>query len=126
MMNLFDNNLLCGYNISCRFSRIANNSVLVGPKKVHTNLKIVCNSFHGHVHCCICQLEHHPMYILGAGIEDFEGCKRFFSESNRIALCTRHVMKFYCCQAILCHFTCWNRDKYAEISEYTQFTCTRC
>ena len=115
MIDLFGDNLLCGYDIGCGFSKTADSSALVGPKKRRAGLKIICNSFHGHAHCRVCQLECHPMYIVDVGNEDFEGCERVFSESNRIAPCIRHATKFHRRQAILRHFARWNRDKYGEL-----------
>ena len=75
MIDLFGDHLLFGYNIGCGFSKTADNSALVGPKKRRAGLKIICNSFHGHAHCCGCRLEYHPMDIVDASNEDFEGCE---------------------------------------------------
>lgn len=115
MMETFGEKLLCGYDIGCGFSKTANNSNMVGPVKRSTGLHIICNAFHGHAHSRTCQLEWHPMFTVGAGLEDFEGCERVFSESNRIASVTRHATKFHRRQTILQHFARWNRDKYGEI-----------
>lgn len=57
------------------------------------------------------------MYLEGTGIEDFEGCERVFSESNRVAAVTRHATPFHRHQLIGLFFSRWNEDKRAEISK---------
>lgn len=74
------------------------------------------NAFHGHAHCRKCQLEWHPTYIEGTGLEDFETCERVFAESNRVAGTTRNASVFHRRQAIVRHFERWNFDKYGELS----------
>ncbi|KAL5512069.1 hypothetical protein ACEPAG_3590 [Sanghuangporus baumii] len=92
-IDVIDKPMLCGYDIGCGFSKTVEKSEL-------------------------CQLEWSPLYIEGAGLEDFEACERVFSQSNRIAICTRHMSKFHRCQAIERHFDRWNLDKYAEMSTF--------
>ncbi|KAL5514583.1 hypothetical protein ACEPAG_1899 [Sanghuangporus baumii] len=110
--------ILCGYDISCGFSKTVEKSELVGPKARQSRMTLCVNAFHGHAHCRKCQLEWHPLYTEGAGLEDFEACERVFSQSNRIATCTRHMSKFRHRQAIVRHFDRWNLDKYMELSTF--------
>ncbi|KAG6874615.1 hypothetical protein C0992_007271 [Termitomyces sp. T32_za158] len=52
-------------------------------------------SFHGHAHNRLCQLSFLAKYIKGLGLEDLEGCERFFSKSNALASSTRHASIFH-------------------------------
>lgn len=117
LINLLGNDLLIGYDIGCGFSTTADNSSKLGPKIQTSKLRFCVNAFHGHAHNRSCQLSWHPLYRSGTGLEDFEGCERVFSDSNRVAICTRHSSKFHRRQALVRHFERWNRDKYAELSE---------
>lgn len=117
LIDLFGNNLLIGYDIGCGFSSTASNSKKLGPKIKASQTRFCVNAFHGHAHCRSCQIAYHPLYKVGAGLEDFEGCERVFSDSNRVATCTRHSSRFHRRQALIRHFDRWNRDKYAELSK---------
>lgn len=121
LINLFGNDLLIGYDIGCGFSSTAENSQKVGPLVRRSGLRFCCNAFHGHAHCRKCQLRWHPLYLEGAGLEDFEGCERIFSESNNVARPTRHASKFHRRQAILRHFKQWNKDKYIALRKYHHY-----
>ncbi|KAL5520197.1 hypothetical protein ACEPAG_9410 [Sanghuangporus baumii] len=110
--------MLVGYDIGCGFSKTLQRSSLVGAKARDTKTMFCVNAFHGHAHCRTCQLEWHPLYVDGAGLEDFEACERVFAQSNRIAGCTRHMSKFHRRQAIIRHFSRWNFDKYVELSTF--------
>ncbi|KAG1867721.1 hypothetical protein F4604DRAFT_1881618 [Suillus subluteus] len=70
-------------------------------------------AFHGHAHNRKCQLVWHPMYILGTGHSEGEGCEHIFSASNELARGTRHASLFHQHQTIEEHFTFWDADKYA-------------
>lgn len=118
LIDTFGTCLLIGYDIGCGFSTTANRSSLVGPKARINNLRFCIGSFHGHAHCRSCQLDWHPNYICGTGLEDFEGNERIYSESNALAGCTRHASAFHRQQAIIRHFERWNLDKYADLSEF--------
>ncbi|KAF8517056.1 hypothetical protein BU17DRAFT_30209, partial [Hysterangium stoloniferum] len=115
LIDVFGVNLLLGYDIGCGFSVTANKSALVGPKVRSSGCRFCVGSFHGHAHCRLCQLDWHPLYVEGCGLEDFEGCERAFAE---LSPDTRHASKFHRKQAILLHFERWNADKYAELSKF--------
>ena len=100
------------------FSVTLNNSTLVGPKQRVMRLNYCCGAFHGYAHNRLCQLNWHPLYVDGSGLEDFEANERVYSESNRIASITRHATKFHRRQKILMHFDRWNADKYEALSMY--------
>ncbi|KAF8503855.1 hypothetical protein BU17DRAFT_19906, partial [Hysterangium stoloniferum] len=50
---------------------------------------------YGHAYCRLCQIDWHPSYIQGSGLEDFETCERVFSRSNALASSTRHASVFH-------------------------------
>lgn len=60
---------------------------------------------HGYAHNRPCQLQHHPKYVDGTGIEDFETCERFFSISNNCAGITRYSTPFHRLQVLDLHFS---------------------
>lgn len=93
-MDLFDDNIQVGYDIGCSLAVTLSNSSLAQDAK-QKGFDVCVNAFHGHAHCRRCQLKHHLMYKLGAGIEDLEGCERFFSFSNAIARTVRHANEFH-------------------------------
>ncbi|KAH8107285.1 hypothetical protein DFH11DRAFT_1549792 [Phellopilus nigrolimitatus] len=95
LVDVFGKDIMNASDVGCEFSATANSTPLVGPK-----------------------LRWHPLYTKGVGLEDFETCERVFSESNRVATCTRHASKFHRRQALLLHFARWNADKKAEISRF--------
>lgn len=59
---------------------------------------------HGYAHNRACQIDHHPKYVAGTGIEDFETCERFFSISNNCAGITRYTTPFHRHQLLDTHF----------------------
>ncbi|KAF8507749.1 hypothetical protein JB92DRAFT_3083995 [Gautieria morchelliformis] len=118
LLELCGPRLMIGYDIGCGFSATANQSSLLGPRIHAKECRFYVGSFHGHAHCRLCQLDWHPLYIPGCGLEDFEGCEHCFSESNAVASHTGHASSFHQKQAIQLHFQCWNSDKYAELSTF--------
>ncbi|KAF8575937.1 hypothetical protein K439DRAFT_1368611, partial [Ramaria rubella] len=117
LLDIFGSHLLCGYDIGCGFSTTANNSTLVGPKLRSYGSRFCVGSFHGHAHCRTCQLDWHPLYLKGCGLEDFETCERVFSRSNALASVTRYASTFHRRQLIHRWFESWNNDKYADSSK---------
>ena len=117
LITIFGPGMICGYDIGCRFSSTANNSPLLGPKVREKQTHFCVGSFHGHAHCRLCQLDWHPLYIDGAGLEDFEKCEQVFSDSNWTATRTRHASCFHHQQMLTLHFQWWDKDKYQALSE---------
>ncbi|KAH8108225.1 hypothetical protein DFH11DRAFT_1517256, partial [Phellopilus nigrolimitatus] len=118
LTDVFGKDIMSASDVGCEFSTTANSAPLVGPKVRANNLNFCVNAFHGYAHCRLCQLRWHPLYTKGVGLEDFETCERVFSESNRVATCTRHASKFHRRQSLLLHFARWNADKKAESSRF--------
>ncbi|KAG0702916.1 hypothetical protein DFH29DRAFT_804333 [Suillus ampliporus] len=75
-------------------------------------------TFHGHAHNRKCQLHWHPLYIPGTGHSEGEGCEHIFSASNELARSTRHASPFHRHQSIEEHFSFWDKDKYAALSNF--------
>jgi len=109
--------LAVGYNIGCTFASTIRNSPLLAQKAALLRLRMLVPVFHGHAHNQGCQLYWHPMYIAGAGLEDFETCKHVFSLSNDLVGGTRHTSAFHQSQAIEQYFAFWDEDKYSNLSE---------
>ncbi|KAJ7640652.1 hypothetical protein B0H17DRAFT_1163952 [Mycena rosella] len=88
-----------GYDIGCRFEETIKNSPL-GPKAKLLNFKMLVGSFHGHAHNRMCQLRYLATYVPGLGLEDLEGCKRYFSRSNALARTVQYASVFHRKQSI--------------------------
>jgi hypothetical protein len=116
LLDVFGCNQAVGSDIACSFrSTIATSSI--GRKAISNNLRLMVNAFHGHAHNRLCQLENHPLYNLGIGLEDLEVCERIFASSNTVARLIRHSSHFHWLQYIDLHFNQWDQDKYLEISK---------
>ncbi|KAF8156503.1 hypothetical protein K438DRAFT_2075523 [Mycena galopus ATCC 62051] len=83
-----------GYNIGCHFGTTLNNSEL-GDKARRNKFRSLVGSFHGHAHNRLCQLSFLATYVDGMGLEDLEGCERYFSRSNGLAKSVRYASKFH-------------------------------
>ncbi|KAJ7087535.1 hypothetical protein B0H15DRAFT_781217, partial [Mycena belliarum] len=106
-----------GYDIMCAFIKTLLRSSL-GRKTVAVRLRGVVPAFHGHAHNRCCQLGWHPMYVEGAGLEDFEECERTFCQSNNLASCTRLATPFHRQQQIDEHFDFHDFDKHAASGNF--------
>lgn len=91
---MFGLNLAIGYDVACHFGTTVNNSEL-GPQARDQNLKCLVGSFHGHAHNRLCQLNFLATYVLGLGLEDLEGCERYFSRSNGLARSCRYASRLH-------------------------------
>lgn len=105
---------LIAYDIGCAFKKTAANSSF-GDQ---LSARFLVPAMHGYAHNRPCQIEHHPLYVLGAGLEDFEGCERAFSASNEVARLTRHATAFHRHQAIDMHFRHWDTEKLLNIGSF--------
>ncbi|KAF7334099.1 hypothetical protein MVEN_02315700 [Mycena venus] len=100
-----------GYDIMCAFYKTLLRSSL-GARVVAMRLRGVVPSFHGHAHNRTCQIEWHPLYVEGVGLEDFEECERTFCKSNHLASITRMATAFHRQQEIDEHFYFHDFDKH--------------
>ena len=117
-LEVFDGKIKFGYDIGCSFSVTANSSDLLQPLLKRTGSTFCVGSFHGHAHCRLCQIDWHPLYIEGVGLEDFESCERVFSRSNYVAITTRHASVFHRHQSITRHFDVANDDRFRDLGVY--------
>lgn len=85
-------------------------------------MDFVVNAFHGWAHNRLCQLQYHPLYRQGLGLEDLETLERIFSSSNAVARTVRHATQFHWMQAMDLHYRQWDEEKYQELSMFYSLT----
>ncbi|KAG1884097.1 hypothetical protein F4604DRAFT_1919926 [Suillus subluteus] len=106
-----------GHDIACSSRKtIATSSI--GAKAADLNLQVVVNAFHGFSHDRRCQLQNHPLYLNGLGLEDLETCERIFASSNSAAVLIRHASYFHWMQFLDLHFDQWDMDRYLDLSKF--------
>ncbi|THU92514.1 hypothetical protein K435DRAFT_600997, partial [Dendrothele bispora CBS 962.96] len=110
--------LLVGYDIGCETAKTVKRCPLC-PLALDQKLRMVVGLMHGHAHNRLCQLCYLLLYVVGAGLEDLEGCERFFSKSNSLAGKTRYQSRFHRRQAIS-EYTYHNDnfEVYANLSDF--------
>ncbi|EKM77186.1 hypothetical protein AGABI1DRAFT_43811, partial [Agaricus bisporus var. burnettii JB137-S8] len=106
LLGAFGPGIGVGYDIGCRFGTTLARSEL-GEQVRDMQLKTLVGAFHGHAHNRLCQLTNLTTYIEGIGLEDLEGCERFFSKSNAMAASVRYASPFH------------RRQRIAEYMRYT-------
>ncbi|KAG2130223.1 hypothetical protein DEU56DRAFT_740765, partial [Suillus clintonianus] len=117
VIDVYGPNGATGYDIGCSYGKtVAASSISLKASTNHH--RFLVNSFHGHAHNRQCQLQFHPLYQNGLGIEDLETCERVFSASNAVAPVIRHASYFHWLQFIELHFDQWDSDKYLELSRF--------
>lgn len=99
ILDIFGCDLALGYDIGCRFQTTLAKSPL-GDEARKNNHRCLVGAFHGHAHNRLCQSRFLATYVEGLGLEDLEGCERFFSKSNALASSTRYASSFHRRQAI--------------------------
>jgi hypothetical protein len=100
LLEAFGDGIGGGYDIGCKFGMTLNRSEL-GPRAREFDYRALVGSFHGHAHNCLCQLSFLATYVKGMGLEDLEGCERFFSKSNVLASSLCYASIFYRQQKII-------------------------
>ncbi|KAJ6451554.1 hypothetical protein C8R45DRAFT_1057106 [Mycena sanguinolenta] len=109
-----------GYDIGCHFETTINNSNL-GDKARKNQFQSLVGSFHGHAHNHLCQLSFLATYVLGMGLEDLEGCERYFSRSNGLARSVRYASKFHRKQEITTFMR--EMDDFETYANLSKFLC---
>ncbi|KAF8344672.1 hypothetical protein F5887DRAFT_1062040 [Amanita rubescens] len=116
LLDNFGKQLGVGYDIGCRFRTIVNNSAL-GPRAKQLQYQSLVGAFHGHAHNRLCQLSNLTTYVDGLGLEDLEGCERFFAKSNSLASSTQYSSVFHRHQRISEYMRAVDTfDTYASLS----------
>jgi KDZ transposase-like protein len=105
---------LLGYDIGCAFSRTLQTTSLKNTFEGTCTVP----AMHGYAHNKRCQLSFHPINTIGAGLEDFETCERFFSSSNNCAALTRHASTFHRLQFLDLHFRHTDSEKYGNLGKF--------
>ncbi|THU78591.1 hypothetical protein K435DRAFT_824088 [Dendrothele bispora CBS 962.96] len=110
LMDTLGKDLAAGYDIGCGFE------VTISKSTIGTKAKEMCytslvGTFHGHAHCRLCQVDHLGTYVEGNGLEDSEGCERFFSKSNALASSVRYCS--LCCAEHIDDF-----ETYANLTNF--------
>ncbi|KAJ7876438.1 hypothetical protein B0H13DRAFT_2236010 [Mycena leptocephala] len=118
LLDAFGPDLGEGYDIGCEFETTIKNSP-IGDKARRLNLRALVGAFHGHAHNRMCQLRFLTTYVRGLGLEDLEGCERFFSKSNALSRSTRYASVFHRRQSIATYMAhVDNFETYANLSKF--------
>ncbi|KAJ7156363.1 hypothetical protein C8R46DRAFT_1226584 [Mycena filopes] len=118
LLKTCDANVGAGYDIGCGHCTTLWKSPL-GHKALLKNFLMLVGAFHGHAHNRLCQLWFLATYITGLGLEDLEGCERFFSGSNKMAGSVRHATAFHRLQTITSYFAhSDSHEAYANLSKF--------
>jgi hypothetical protein len=120
-LETYGENVFIGYDIGCSFSSTVRNSSL-GSTARDLHLRMGTPAWHGWSHNRQCQLDNHPLFINGLGLEDGEGCERVFSRTNGCARVTRYNTKFHRKQVIDMTVKQWNIDKHGNIGEIISYS----
>ncbi|KAG8917522.1 hypothetical protein FRC02_003065 [Tulasnella sp. 418] len=105
---------MIGYDIGCVFKKTITRTS-IGKQ---LDAQFVVPAMHGYAHNRPCQLKHHPKYVLGAGIEDFETCERTFSLTNHCTSITRLATAYHRHQIIDMQLRQCDSDKYASLGNF--------
>ncbi|KAJ7766007.1 hypothetical protein B0H14DRAFT_3510101 [Mycena olivaceomarginata] len=109
-----------GYNVGCDFQTTLKNSPL-GECAKCKNFRCLVGAFHGHAHNRLCQLCFLATYVEGLGLEDLEGCERFFSGSNGLAKSCRYASRFHRQQEITAYVK--HYDTFHTYAQSDKFLC---
>ena len=91
-------------------------------------LQIIVSAFHGYAHNHKCQLQFHPVYREGMGLEDFETAERLFSGIDPSARLIRHASNFHWMQYIDLALRQSDSDRYGELGSlflHGSFQCSQ-
>ncbi|KAF9240488.1 hypothetical protein BU15DRAFT_74070 [Melanogaster broomeanus] len=120
LLDMCGNDQVIGTDIGCQLSKTVAASSLRDKAK-QCSLCLAVNTFHGHAHNRWCQLQNHPLYLKGFGLEDLETCELVFASSNAAAPLIRHTSHFHYIQYLDLHFCQWDADKYLELNDPGKF-----
>ncbi|KAI6099141.1 hypothetical protein F5141DRAFT_1190692 [Pisolithus sp. B1] len=118
LLEVFGKDLGRGYDISCQFKTMLDQSPL-GPLAHSLNHTCLVGTFHGHAHRHLCQLDHLTTYTKGLGLEDLETCECTFSKSNVLASTIQYASAFHWRQSISGYFK--HNDDYEVYANLSKF-----
>lgn len=114
----FNRGVGSGYDVGCGSASTLFNSPL-GAKALLKKFMFLVGAFHGHAHNRLCQLLYLATYVSGLGLEDLEGCERFFSKSNLMAASVRYASVFHRRQILANYFKHFDTNEtYANLSKF--------
>ncbi|KAJ7032249.1 hypothetical protein C8F04DRAFT_1211224 [Mycena alexandri] len=87
-------------DIGCKYGKMVRMHPALSGLAADNNFRSLVGAFHGHAHNRQCQLSNLATYVSGMGLEDLEGCEKYFSQSNGLAATTRYATAFHRQQAI--------------------------
>ncbi|KAJ7175601.1 hypothetical protein C8R46DRAFT_1160846 [Mycena filopes] len=118
LLDAFGAGIAGGFDVGCGLATTLWNSPL-GSRALLQNFCCMVGAFHGHAHNRLCQLKFLATYIKGLGLEDLEGCERFFSRSNANAGSVRYASAFHRLQALTTYFAYFDsHETYANLSKF--------
>ncbi|PPQ92071.1 hypothetical protein CVT25_007241, partial [Psilocybe cyanescens] len=117
LLQEFGSDICLAYDIMCAFTVTLKKSIL-GEKVRASCFCGVVPAFHGHAHNRGCQVQWHPLYVEGVGLEDFEECERTFCCSNELASVTRLATPYHRQQHIDEHFYFHDLDKHCASGNF--------
>ncbi|KAJ7236971.1 hypothetical protein C8J57DRAFT_1529765 [Mycena rebaudengoi] len=120
LLNALGEGLVGGYDIGCKNKGTIRRSPL-GELAEALGYTSVVGAFHGHAHNRLCQLKFLVSYLVGMGIEDFEGCERYFGKSNALAGSTRYATVFHRQQDIVAYMR--HTDAFETSANLSVFLC---
>ncbi|KAG1745409.1 uncharacterized protein EDB91DRAFT_1080328 [Suillus paluster] len=85
------------------------------PAFMEKQSHLCIDAFHGYAHNYICQTQHHPLGIEGAGLEDFGVAESIFSASNALASVIRYASPYHRHVFLDLFFKQWDEDKYSNL-----------
>ncbi|KAJ3729773.1 hypothetical protein C8R42DRAFT_570096 [Lentinula raphanica] len=105
------------YDIACKTSKTIARSPLAALARSSLYLPVI-GTMHGYAHERACQLLFLMLYVVGVGLEDGEGCERYFNVSNALAPVTRYQSAFHRRQAIEEFIYYKDLETYSNISKF--------
>ncbi|KAJ3832901.1 hypothetical protein F5878DRAFT_547471, partial [Lentinula raphanica] len=105
------------YDIACKTSKTVARSPLAALARWSLFLPVV-GAMHGYAHERTCQLLFLMLYVVGVGLEDGEGCERYFNVSNALAPVTRYQSAFHRRQSIEEFIYYKDLETYSNVSKF--------
>ncbi|KAI0676297.1 hypothetical protein C8Q78DRAFT_960152, partial [Trametes maxima] len=116
VLDVLGERMIGGYDVGCSFLSTVQHSSL-GPRFAELHSRLCVNSFHGYSHDYSCQVNFHPTFIKGMGIEDLETMERIFSSSNQLASVIRYATAYRRRVLIDLFFQQWDIEKYLNLGK---------
>jgi hypothetical protein len=122
LLDALGDRLGAGYDIGCHTAATISKSDL-NQKASKKLLTMLVGAFHGHGHNRLCQLKYLATYVKGLGLEDLEGCERYFSKSNALAKAVRYASRFHRQQEITTYMKNFDTfETYTNLSEFEEIS----